>query len=72
MNEKKLNDIELENVAGGQAVLPLLSKEPEELPEEMLVGVNRFILCSSCGKTLAVPASGHGTFTCTCGAVNHY
>ena len=72
MENKKLNDNELENVNGGQAVLPLLSTEELRPCEDNIVGVNRFGICNSCGETVALPASGHGYFKCGCGAMVKY
>lgn len=73
MNEKKLNDNELKDVNGGQAVLPLRSQEQGEDIAPELVGVNRFGRCVGCGNAIAFPPTGHGTITCPdCGAVNKY
>lgn len=72
MENKKLNDKILENVNGGQAVLPLLSSEEDGPGADNIVRVNRFKLCDSCGETVAVPATGHGYCKCKCGAMVKY
>ena len=74
MDNKKLNEQELEQVSGGQAVLPLLSSEAPEADEATLVGAGKIILCSGCGQMLNCPAGdkGHGTVTCSCGTANRY
>ena len=66
MSEKKLNESELKDVAGG-ATRPMIGAEPEP------VGVNRIGICISCGETLFFPSTGHGDYTCpNCKTVNHY
>ena len=74
MDNKKLNEQELEQVNGGQAVLPLLSSEAPEADEATLVGASKILLCSGCGQVLHGPDGDqrHGTVTCSCGTVNRY
>lgn len=74
MENKKLNEQELEQVNGGQAVLPLKSSKAPEVDEAMIVGASKILLCSGCGQVLHGPEGdrGHGTVTCSCGTVNRY
>lgn len=58
MDNKKLNDGELEEVNGGQAVLPLLSKEVDE--QMLSLGGYLRARCPSCGFELHLPMSQKG------------
>lgn len=73
MENKKLNENELENVNGGQAVIPLLSSEENAEGVEKLVGATkRYGHCLSCGRIHAFPPIGSGVIQCECGAQPKY
>ena len=57
MENKKLNEQELENVSGGQAVLPLKSNVSDD---RMIVGSGITAHCKHCGFSFPVPSSRLG------------
>ncbi len=64
MENKNLNEKELEHISGGQAVLPLLSGTKQT--DEQILGVGYFhATCPSCGFRFPVPQSQQGRQT-TC------
>lgn len=73
MENKKLHENELENVNGGQAVLPLLSSEENvSVPENYVGAANRYAHCRVCGNVLVLPPIGSGAVQCECGAQIKY
>lgn len=60
MENKKLNDKELENVNGGQAVLPLLSNSDKEEDAQMVNAGYIRAECPSCRFKFPLPLSQQG------------
>lgn len=74
MENKKLNEQELEEVNGGQAVLPLKGNEVPESDGTTPVGVaGKIKICPNCGEIVTCPSVHGGTVKCNnCGEYVHF
>lgn len=69
MGDKKFSEKELEQVVGGQAVLPLKGAERPSADQAAPVGAGKIKICENCGEIVICTSQHSGTVVrCSCGA----